>query len=314
MNIMNVLNQMLVLFVMMAIGYFCYQKKWVNDTTSSQLSKLIVNVTNPILIVNGVLSQQKEDAGNGIWWNIGFVFIYYVLLISVSFVIPWIIGVKKQRFTTYQMMTIFGNVAFMGIPVIRGIYGNGAMIYIAFYILVYNILLYTIGVILCKKASQGQEGHKEKGAWKSIMNPGVVASILAVVIFAFGIKVPDAVQTFCDYMGGVTIPLSMIIIGISLVQANLKEVFKEWKLYLFVLLRMIVLPIGLSLIGKGFVSALEIPEIVFGIFVIQLGMPVGSVIVMLAKEYNADSEFCTKGVVISTLASILTIPVICMFL
>jgi len=237
----------------------------------------------------------------------------------------------------------------MGIPVIKSIFGDGAMIYIAFYILGYNLMLYTVGMFLSIKA--GDENHKygrsyleamaangegkntaeamqqvenhtlsaerQSGVvafFKRLMNPGVIAALFAVVIFAFGIQMPGPVITFCDYMGNTTIPLSMIMIGISMAQANLRDVFGDVRIYIFVALRMIALPILMTFALRGLVTAYAIDPVVFGVFIIELGMPVGSIIVMMAREKGADAAYCTKGVVVSTLASILTIPIICAFL
>ena len=106
----------------------------------------------------------------------------------------------------------------------------------------------------------------------------------------------------------------MIMIGISMAQANLKEVFMDMRIYAFILLRMVVLPIAVALTLKGVVAAYALDPVVFGVFIIELGMPVGSIIVMMTREKGGDAAYCTRGVVLSTLASIITIPIICAFL
>ena len=106
----------------------------------------------------------------------------------------------------------------------------------------------------------------------------------------------------------------MIMIGISMAQADMKETFRDWRVYVFVLLRMVLLPIAAIFALKGFVTANAIETMVFGTFIIELGMPVGSIIVMLTREKGGDTAYCTRGVVLSTLASIVTIPIICAFL
>jgi len=347
MNVGVIFGQMLVLLAMMAVGFFCYKKSWVSDETAGHLSKLAVNVFNPILVINGVLGQNSAAAGNNVAWNLMFIVFYFVLLMVIGAFLPVLLRPQDKHKSVYRLMTIFANVGFMGIPVIKSIFGDGAMIYIAFYILGYNLMLYTVGMFLSIKAGEenrkygmsyleamaangeGKNSAKEVQAgsntlsqeqsgigefWKRLMNPGVVAALFAVVIFAFGIQMPGPVVTFCDYMGNTTIPLSMIMIGISMAQANLREVFGDMRIYAFVIIRMIALPILMALVLKGFVAAYAIDPMVFGIFIIELGMPVGSIIVMMAREKGADAAYCTKGVVVSTLASIITIPLICAFL
>lgn len=314
MDVKLIFGQMLVLCSMMLIGYFSYRRDWITDDMSKRLSKLVVNIFNPILVVNGVLGQSNSGSGD-IMVNLLLVLGYYVLLILFSYVILLLLRPKRQVRSVYRLMTIFSNLGFMAIPLIRAIYGNEAMIYIAFYILGYNLLLYTYGFGLANRAAAEYSGKEtEKNNWKEslkkMMNPGVGAALLALVIFAFGIKVPLPMATFCDYMGNATIPLSMIMIGVTVAQVDMKKMFGDYRIYLFILIRMILLPVALILLLRG----LPINEIVFGVFVIEIGMPVGSIVTLVAKESGADAEYCTKGIVLSTLASIVTIPLICMFL
>lgn len=357
MNIGVIFGQMLVLLAMMAVGFFCYKKSWVSDATAGSLSKMVVNIFNPILVVNGVLGQNSAEAGNNIAWNVLFVVIYFALLMAVGFILPEILRPAEGNKNVYRLMTIFSNVGFMGIPVIKSIFGDGVMIYVAFYILGYNIMIYTVGLFLAQKA--GEENRSSAGSYlaalaangerrksvkrkaarknlkpekknnaaeclKRMINPGVIASIFAVFIFSSGIQIPTALATFCDYMGNSTIPLSMIMIGISVAQANLSEVFTDWRLYLFILFRMIALPIAaisvLNFVLGNVTSSAAMAAVnamdpaVIGVFIVELGMPVGSIAAMIIRENDGDIACCTRGVVLSTLASIVTIPLICAFL
>ena len=318
MNIGVIFGQMLVLLAMMAVGFWCYKKKWITEETSGQLSKLVVNVFNPVLVVNGVLGQNSSEAGNNLGYNIAFIILYFVILYIVGMLMLLILKPQAGQKSIYRLMTMFSNVGFMGIPVIRSIFGNGAMIYVAFYILAYNIMLYTYGMYLARKSGEeflGQHNSSEtKGFLHRMINPGVIAALVAVIIFAADITLPVAVGSFCDYMGNTTIPLSMVLIGVSMAQANMREVFTDWRIYVFVLLRMILLPIVMVFLLDGIVRSLSISQVVLGVFIVELGMPVGSIITLMTREQGGDVTYCTKGVVLSTLASIVTIPLICTFL
>ena len=349
MKVVVVFGQMLVLLAIMAVGYFCYKKKWITDESSGHFSKLLVNVFTPILVVNGVLGQNSSDAGSSVGYNIVFILLYFVILLVLGLVMPLLLRPDACHKSIYRLMTIFSNVGFMGIPVIRSIFGNEAMIYVAFYILAYNIMFYTCGMHLARRAgaewkecvsvqgraandnaktevasqggaaSQGAASNRKAsggfaGFLRQMINPGVIAATLAVIIFASGITLPEPVCTFCDYMGNTTIPLSMLLIGVSMAQADVKEVFGDVRIYIFVLLRMVLLPIVMTYALGGIVRAYGIDPVVFGVFIIELGMPVGSIIALMTREKEGDAAYCTKGVVVSTLASIVTIPIICAFL
>lgn len=316
MNVGIILGQMLVLFAMMLIGYFVYKKQWIAADTAGSLSKMVVNVFNPILVINGVLGQNGGADMNKIRINLLFIMLYFVVLILFSFLLILFLRPGRHKKSIYRLMAVFSNLGFMGIPVVKSIYGNEAMIYIAFYILAYNLLLYTYGMALTKKAAAEYGGTLEnetagwKEAFKKMLNPGVAAALLAVIIFMSGVEAPDYISTFCDYMGNATIPLSMILIGISVAETDLKKVFLDIRIYAFIVLRMVALPIFMIFLLRN----IPTDTVIFGVFIIELGMPVGSIISLMARESGADADYCTKGVVLSTLASILTIPFVCAFL
>lgn len=300
--------QMQVLFAMMLIGFFLWKKAWVNDTTYKQLSKIVVNILNPLLIINGVLGQRIDGKLSFIMQNIFLCAFFFIFLIVLSNVIVWIIKPKKENRYMYKLLALIQNSGFIGIPVITSVYGKESMIYIIFYILMTNILLYTYGLLLVKKTKQ--EGNKdssdkkETSQWKSLFNSGVIASLIAILIFALQLDVAAPVVNFCNYMGNATIPLSMFIIGISIAKSNLKAIFCDLVTYKFIALRMIVIP----LIAIPALKLFTINPVVFGVFALQLSMPVGSIIALIAKENNIDESCCTSTIVLSTLFSVVTIP------
>ena len=276
-----VIQQMLVLLVMMLLGYIAFRIRWLDDNSCSKMSKIVVNVLNPCLMVYGVLGKEVRLE-------------------------------SSMLFQTLVLMLIFSNVGFMGIPVITSIYGTESMILIAFYSLGYNLLLYTYGIYLAGKNSQEENGAKgaKGGQWKRLLNPGVASCILAVAIFASGVTVPESVYTFFDYTGNAAVPLSMILIGASVAQGGKKEFFLDKKIYAFTAIKMLVIPI----VGALFCRLLPWPAIVEGVFILMLAMPVGSIVVMMAAEGGNDAIECTKGSIITTLLSVLTIPVVSLFL
>lgn len=311
MDIQIILSQMVMLFAMMMIGYGVWKKGWLDENSYQKLSKIVVNIFNPLLVIYGVVGKSSEGNIRCLLENLVLVAIFYFLLWMMGYVILLLIRPKEKEKTLYRLMTMFPNVGFMGIPVITGIFGTESMIYIVFYMLVYNLLIYTYGIILAEKAGKHQEIKRKGIQWKRIMNAGVLASLAAVAIFLFQIPVPEMVVGFCDYIGNATIPLSMLLIGASIAKVNLKVIFTTVKVYAFTLIRMVLFPIAVILILKNLLS---VDSVVFGVFALQLAMPVGSIVTLIAKENGADEACCTNGIVLSTLLSIITIPLVCMFL
>ena len=336
MDIQIILQQMLMLFAMMVTGYFIWKKEWFDENAYLKLSKVVVNILNPLLVVNGVLGKDSGGDLSLLLQNLGFVVFFYLLLAIASFALAGALRPPKAQRRLYRLMAIFPNVGFMGIPVITSIYGAECMIYIVFYMLGYNLLLYTYGLSLAKKAAEdavhaegtGPGSKRDAGAgdfgagtspgageapgkqWLRMVNPGVVFSLIAVAVFLFRLQAPAPIVSFCDYMGNATIPLSMLLIGMSIAKSDLKSIFTDARIYGFTAIKMVALPIAAVLLLKPFGA----DPVILGVFALQLSMPVGNIVTLIAKEYGADETTCTNGIVLSTLASILTIPLVCMFL
>ena len=285
-NSFIIFQKLLVLFGFMLIGYLSYKKKWISDDTSLQISGLIVNIFNPALIISGVIGSVGNGNWNLVIMDLILAVILFVVLILISPAFVRILGVKKDERNIYAVMLIFSNLGFMGIPIIEELYGRGAIFYVALYTLVYNILFYTYGIYLFEKERAMQTGQKAKIIfhWKKMINPGMVACLAALLIFAFQIDAPAPAVSFVQYLGNAAIPLSMIITGVSLAKMPLIEVFA--------------------------IRLFHLDPVLSGIMVLMFGMPNGSMAVMMAIDYGLDSSICSRGIVLTTLLSIITLPIV----
>ena len=163
MNVFVVLQQMLVLLTMMALGYLTYRKGWINDESYGHISKIGVNILNPCIVIYGVTGKDSNLPGQVVVQNLIFMCIYFVILILLSKPIIRMLKVSKGNRSIYELMLIFSNVGFMGIPVISSIFGQESVVLIAFYMLGYNLVLYTYGLYLSSKT----EGAQITFQWKS---------------------------------------------------------------------------------------------------------------------------------------------------
>lgn len=316
MNIGVIFGQMLVLLAMMLTGTFVYKKNWLSEEGAGNVSKLVVNVFNPLLVISGVLGDTDAISQDKILGNVKLVLLYYVISIIFGMLLAWVLHPPKNLKSIYTLMATFSNLGFMGIPVAKSLYGNEGVVYVSFYILIYNIIVYTYGMSLARRAARekngvdGAEKSSLLASLKRIINPGVVAALLALIIFAAGIKMPAPVVSFCDYMGNTTIPLSMLMIGVSIAKADLRSYLKDARMYFFILLRMVAMPVAVAVLMRN----MGFDTVVFGVFIIELAMPIGSIIGLFARECGADDAYCMKGTVLSTLASIVTIPIVGLFI
>lgn len=304
MNAGIIAQQMLVLFLMMLAGYAAFKKGIVSKEGAKSLSSSIINVFNPCLIISGVLNKTITYSTAMVTENLVLVAFFFVVTIVLSKVFTRFMGLRPEEVNCYRLMMIFPNLGFMGIPLVRSLYGEEAVIFVAFYIVGYNLLVYSYGILLAMgSAADG----KQKLPWKKILNIGMGACAAAIIIFAFHIRVPAFLGSFVDSMGNAAVPLSMITVGIMVAQSDLKALILDRKQQLFSVISLVVIPALCIPLMKLF----PIDPVSYGIFILLMAMPVGSVVMMVEKEYGTtDGSISAKSIALTSVLSVITIPVI----
>lgn len=250
-----------------------------------------------------MLSMDNTITGKDLITTVILAIAVFAGLLIISIFIPIIFRVEKQSAGAYQVMTVFSNIGFMGFPIISSVYGSSALLYATLFLIPYNILIYTYGIHTMKA---GKKEGKEKLKIGQILNIGVIACILAILLFIFHVKLPEFLGSVITMLSNLTAPLSMMVIGASMAVIDWKKLLSDYRLLLFSLFKLFVLPIIGTLIVKQVISN----EVICGVTMVMLATPVGSMTAMLAQEYNGDYELASKGVMLSTLLSVVTLPIV----
>ena len=301
---MLLLEQMIVLFFLMGVGFFGYKKNIITEESGKKLSAIVVNIANPAMILTGCMGDEKIE-GQELLMMVGIVVAMYSVLLLLALIIPRILRVKKGSRGPYQVMTIFSNIGFMGFPVITALYGSGALLYASLFMIPYNILIYTYGVAAM---SAGKSSMKDSFSIRKILNVGVIACIVTMIVYLLQIPVPSFIKSTATHLSNLTAPLSMMVIGASLATIDLKKLFMDGKLLLFSVIKLIVIPVVGMVIIRQFVDN----EIICGVCMVMLATPVGSMTAMLAQQYEGDYEMASKGVALTTVLSVATMPLVSM--
>lgn len=299
---MLLLQQMIVLFILMGVGYICYRQEMITDEVSRKLSAIVVNIANPALVLSACTGENKIQ-GRELLMIAAIVIAVYAALLLLALMIPRLLSVEQKSRGTYQAMTVFSNIGFMGFPVVAALYGNEAVLYASLFTIPYNVLIYTYGV-----AAMAKEKEKLKGSFslKRIFNVGVIACIITIVVYLLRIPVPQFIGTTITNLSNLTAPLSMMVIGASLATIDLKKLFTDGKLLLFSAIKLLLIPIAGVLIIRQFVDN----DMICGVCMVMLATPVGSMTAMMAQQYDGDYEMASKGVALTTILSVITMPVV----
>lgn len=305
-------QQMIIIFILILIGVFLFKKKHLSNDSARQLSWIIVNVTNPITLLCAAISEEDKVGVK----EIGVAFLCFVvmfaILIPLAYLIPVVLGVERSRRYAYRMLAIFGNVGFIGIPFSAAVLGPESLIFVSVCGLTFNLVVYTYGVESLKAvaAEQNPEQEQKKSSLKDLINSGTVLAVITIVVYLADIKLPEFGISTLRYIGNCTTFLSMVVLGVSVAQMIPKEVFSRWRLYIFVVIRQILVPIMFIFLLRPFLTNTLILHTV----VVMVAMPAGNMPLMMARQFGAKEDMISAGIIMTTVASIITIPAVMYFL
>lgn len=304
---MLLLQQMIIMFLLMSVGFVGSKIGMITEETSKRLSAIVVNIANPAMILVSGISDERMEGRELLSLTVVILAIYAVLLL-LAYLLPVLLRVDPKSRGVYQAMTVFSNIGFMGYPIIAALYGSSAVLYGALYSIPFNILIYTFGVSALRKKENGAE--KKKLSLKEVLNIGVITSIISLILYLWQIRVPGFLTDTLSYLGNLTAPLSMMVIGASMTSISLRELFTDVRLLLFSLIKLLLIPV----LGMLLIRQVVTNEVICGVFMIMLATPAGSMTAMLAQEYDGDYETASRGVTLTTLLSVITMPVVSLLL
>ena len=291
----GVINQMIVLFGLMAVGYVCNKTGVLDEVANAKLSSFLLKAALPATILNSAIAQSDLERS--------VVLSTMAVAVAVFIITPAMsVGVTKlfHLDPTYQLMLNYSNLAFMGFPIIGGVFGSNCIFYGAVFLMVFNLHIFSFGVMTLQKG-----GNDLKTMAKKLLNPGIISAVVAFFIVMLHIHVPNQITLIVNGLGSVTTPMAMIVIGSQLGPVNFLEVLKKKELYLMAGLKLVVYP---AVVFALLSLVLGPSHLLTKIATILVGLPVAGNVTMLCSEYGGDTSLSAQGTCVSTLLSLLTIP------
>ena len=298
MGINTVITQIISLFLVALVGFYGGKRNIIDENLSNGLSKLLVEITTPFLVISSFsISYGPEIADNV---TKSFIYSFLIFALTPFLVKPLLLIIDKKKRNTLEFAMMFSNCGFMGFPVAQSVFGKEGVVYAAVFNILFNIFVWTYGVMLFNNKKS------LKGLKKSLKNPGIISSFIGLIIMIFSIKIPIILMDTINMVGGLTTPISMLIIGSLLSRSELRKIIKDKSLYYGSLIKLIILPGALYLIsilcGEN--------SIVIKTLILMQAMPAGAFTTIFAENFNKDKEYSAFIVSFSSLLSIITIPII----
>jgi len=304
MDILPVATSIGTLFILIGVGFASYRLGYITRSGASGLSSLLVNVSIPCLILESMQIQLSE----GLIYSMEMIAVIEMVVYAVSFLfaiaVPYFLFGSPFETGVLRFMLIFSNIGFMGYPIAYAIYGPESVFYVTLVNLPFGFLVFTVGVFLLRP---DLASHPDL---KRIVTPGLIASVFGLFLLGTGITFPSPLNESISLLGSITTPLAMIVIGTFLAPLPFLAMISDMRIWVISSIRLLIIPAIVFAIISPFIT----DPLLLGIPVLLAAMPVAANTVLLSEEYGVNAELASKGVFISTLLSLVTIPVIGLFL
>ena len=298
---------MITLFVIVVVGYAAGKMNYMGGEFDRKLSSLVINWTCPALILSSSMTGDLPDR-RYILPLLGISAFTYVVLTAAAWGLSRVLTKRIENRGILSFAMVFGNVGFMGYPVVASIFGQQAVFYAAVLNVVNTFAVFTIGTMMI---TGGQGADRERFSKKVLYSTPMISAYLSMLIVALGIdNIPGYVSQPLTMIGNITVPAALLIIGSSMSQLPLRALLGTPVVYVTTLLRLCLLPVGVHFLCL----ALGFDPYVTSINTVVIAMPVATYGTILCLKYNRDTTLIAELTFITTLLSMITIPLLVLLL
>ena len=291
------LRQIAIMALLAAVGVYLSRKGFLSPQGTKDLGAILLRVIIPCVIVKSYITEFSRERLLELALSAGLALIGFIL----AMVISYLVFGKRRRLENFAAS--FCNAGFIGIPLAQAIIGEEGVFYIAASVALPNLFQWTYGVYI-------MADRKDAISAKTIAkNPVVIAIVIGVVLFVSRIPVPGIVTSTLGYIAGMNTPIAMILMGTYLAKLPLKKLLDK-RAYGCVLFRLVIIPAVILLVF--WVLPVSNADIALAAF-LAAATPVGANICVFAQQYDCDYEFSVVTVCLSTLLSVVTVPLLVSF-
>lgn len=296
-----IVSQIIVMFLIMALGFVLYRVKFIDKRGAAQMSDLVLYVSNPILIARALMRDFDAELLASAGW--------VALLSAVTLLAAMALGLVAYRDGSPHMRlgrfsVPFSNAGFIGIPLAQALAGADGVFFISVSNTVQTALMWTYGVY------QISGDKKEIAPKKVLTNPAIIAMAAGLVCFATSLRPPAVVNQALDVLGSLNTGLVMMVLGAYLGQCRVAEIIKDMQIYKVSVLRLVVMPAATLALLCALNSVVALADSVQLTVLLYQSMPVAAVAALFAHRFGEDGDYATGVVAMSTLFSLATLPII----
>ena len=288
-------GSVLTLFLLMAVGFVFGRLGLLSDGTLSQMSRVLLNAVVPcVMIVSFEVERTAEVDRQLLITFAALAGTYAVYMLGSRLLFR---GQGPEERGILRFASIYGNVGFMGLPLIQSALGGAAVMTAAMSLVIFNVITFTHGIALIG-------GRSSMSAKKIVLNPGTLGFLAAIALYLTGWRLPGPVSSAVGYLGSLNTPLPMLIIGGQMAHTDLPAVFRDKKLYAASAIKLAGLPVLTALLLLPF----RLDSVIFSALVILSGCPTAGATSLFSQNLGKDASLAARQITLSTLLCIVTLP------
>lgn len=300
----------LIILIMVLVGYVLTKKGWFDEKATNLIAKLVTQVALPCYMISTIVGRFTAKELLEILPQLRFPALSMVILLAIAVAVAHLFLIDKKHQGLFISMFFNSNTIFVGLPINQALFGDKSIPYVLVYYMCNTTFFWTIGTYLIQKDGRKEVTLDLRGTLKKIFSPPLMGFIIGVILVLLNIKLPAFLLSDFQYLGNLTIPLSMIFIGISVANAGLSRLRFTKDNVLVLVGRFVIAPLLVLIIVKH----TQMPQLMKEVFIIQSAMPVMTNAPVVAKLYGADSDYAAIMVTESTILTMVVIPILMLLL
>lgn len=295
----TILNQTIIMLILIGVGVICAKTKLISESSNKDLSKFVLQVVNPVVIFISYQKPYKAELAK----NLLLTFVISIVVMSVLISLSYLFVRKKEgrEFEIERFSSVYSNCGFMGIPLVNALFGDEGVFYLTAFITVFNLIVWTHGVILVS----GEKDFKQ--VVKVFYSPTIISIILGLITFFLEIRLPDTALSALGFIKDVNTPMAMIVSGVTIAATDIPKLLKNYRVYYVCFLKLIVMPLILAVPLSLFTN---FDDKVRMTVLVAAAAPPAAMCTLLSIRYGKNSVYASEIFTAGTILSVGTLPLV----
>lgn len=304
-----ILTKILIIFAMAGVGFAANKLNLLPDESNKYLISLLINITSPCMLITSIASKELTSATfTATLQVLAGTALFFILGMILSYILVKAMKAPAEDQGVYMIILTTVNTGFMGFPITKAAFGSEGLYFMAISNIVLNMYLYSLGIV---QLNTGNGKFKGLAATlKPMINPCAIAAVAGILMLFSGLHLPSALNEFLVMIGDVTIPLSMIVVGVQLGGSRIGQIIRNRRLFMVSLFSLILWPL-LTFLAVNWLPLETMTKLTL---TYAASFPCAVIIVALAAQEGKNSQLAAEGVALTTLLSMITLPIITMLL